>query len=150
MNPTNDTRSSHIRTLIACVIVSCIASVVAVGLLLQLPLPWKVRFLQAETLTIGGGTGQGTIVLSAARELDGMVMATFKGASGAEALTLSVLPKGNPTLSFDAASGKQAMILELSAAGQPRIRMMDSQAGTTAWSVTLDKAGQPVVTPGAE
>lgn len=112
-----------------------------------LPGPWKLRFLQADTVSIGGGPGQGSIVLSAERGLGGMAMATLKGAPGGDSLTLSVGSMGSPAITLDSASGKPALVLELPPNGQPRIRLMDAATGQKGWSVTLDANGQPVIEP---
>lgn len=133
------------NTIIASVTLSWGMTIATLVALQSLPLPWKMRFIQAETVSIGGGPGQGSIILSA--ELDGMVMATFKGAASGDSLMLTVSPKGNPTITIDSASGKPALVLELPPNGQPRIRLMDAASGKKGWSVTLDANGQPVIEP---
>jgi len=135
------------KTVLASVMLSCVVTI-AVLQALQGAVPWKFRFLQAETVTIGGGTGQGSIILSAERGLDGMATVTLKGAGSSESLTLSVSSMGFPTIAIDSANGKPLLVLDnLQKNRQPRIRLMDANTGKEAWSVTIDDAGQPLITP---
>jgi len=135
------------ETIGASVLLSCVVTIGMLWALQQIPIPWTIRYVQADTVSIGGGSGQGSIVLSAQRELDGMVMATFTGAGGGDSLSLSVGPKGNPSITMDSASGKPVLVVQLTPSGQPLIRVMDATSGEKVWSITLDANGQPVIEP---
>ena len=113
----------------------------------RLPGPWKFRFIQADTISIGGGTGQAAIVLSAERAMDGMAMLTLKGAQGDESITFSVAPNGRPNMSLSGAQGRTVLVMELAPDGQPRFRFMEAKTVKIGWSVTLDANGQPVIEP---
>jgi len=133
--------------LIASVTLSWGLTIATLAAVQWLPGPWRLRFIHADTITVGGGPAQGTIVLSAQRELDGVVMATFTGAGGGDSLSLSVGPKGNPSITMDSASGKPVLVVQLTPSGQPLIRLMDATSGKKVWSITLDANGQPVIEP---
>ena len=103
-----------------------------------------MQHIQAGTILLGGGEGEGRIVLSG-RGLDGGAMARFVGADGGNALSLSVDAKGNPKMSLDSGAERPGLVLEFSSQGQPRIRILDTATGKIGWSVTLDASGKPLV-----
>jgi len=138
--------TSEWKTVMASVMISCIVTILVLGAL-QSVMPWKFRFLQTDTIAIGGGSGQGSIILSAERALGGMVMATFQGPGGGESLTLSVGAMGVPSITLDSASGKPLLAIEVLPNRRPKLRFMDVDTGKEVWSVTVDGAGQPVVNP---
>ncbi|MBX9737766.1 MAG: hypothetical protein K2X32_12660 [Phycisphaerales bacterium] len=135
------------NVIITSVVLSWGLTIGTLAVLQRSPMPWTIRYLQADTIAIGGGNGQGAITLSAMSQLDGASMVVLKGASSNESLTLSTDSKGRPMVRFDGASGKPGMVLELDASGRPAIRMMSGATGQAAWTVTLDENGQPVVWP---
>lgn len=138
-------RRDQWNTIGSAIMLSWVVTILTVWAMQRLPIPWRMRFLSAETVSIGGGPGQGSIILSA--ELDGMVMATFKGAASGDSLTMTVSPKGNPTIAIDSDQRKSVLVLDFPPGGQPRFRMMDAASGQKGWSVTLDANGQPVIEP---
>jgi hypothetical protein len=120
-------------------------TIITLLVLQWLPGPWRLRFIHADTISVGGGPGQGSIILSAERALGGRATVTLKGSKSQESLTLSVTTHGSPVLELDSALGTPLMTLDLTPDEQPRIRLMDTDSGKSAWSVTLDANGQPVI-----
>ncbi len=131
---------------ILCAALSCGVSATTVAVMQRLPFPWRANFIQADTMAIGGGAGQGSIILSATRELDGSAMLIMRGAAGGETLRLSVAPKGFPVAEFTSANEKVLFKIGLWK-GQPQMQMFNAGSGQPVWSVTIDEKGQPVVHP---
>lgn len=113
-------------------------------LLQQTLMPWRFRYIQAETVAIGGSNGQGQIILST--QLDGLPIVIIKGPSGRQSLTMGI-GQGRPFVNLLGPSGNTTMAAELDAGGSPVIRMMNPATGSVTWEVTLDANGMPVVTP---
>lgn len=135
------------NVILTSIVLSCGLSIGLIALLHRLPMPWTIRYLQADTVAIGGGAGQSSITLSTQRQLDGAAMVILKGATSEQSLSLTANSYGRPSITLDGPSGKASVVVEVDASGAPVIRLMNSSSGAVAWRVTVGADGKPVVQP---
>ena len=132
------TTRANLTNFATMVMTSVVVTCFTWGALQWLPLPWKMRILFAQHITLGGGPGEGSITLAAGPMMGGAATATFKGAQSASTLELWVASKGNPMITMNSGVGHPELTLMVEPDGQPHIRIMDPATGKVGWSVTLD------------
>ncbi|MBL0928341.1 MAG: hypothetical protein IBJ11_11940 [Phycisphaerales bacterium] len=135
------------RIVVACLVLSFVAAPAAVRIAGELPFPWRFRSVHAESVSIGGGPGQGSIILTAERPIGDAPMLIVKGEGSQSGVTLTGFPRGGGDITWDAGSGKGKLVISYLPSGRPAIRLLDPETGKVGWSVTLDDNGQPVIEP---
>ncbi|MBL0928053.1 MAG: hypothetical protein IBJ11_10450 [Phycisphaerales bacterium] len=144
--PAKSRLKSNIQFVATVLMLSVVGSSITLGVLQRLPLPWRMRFVYADMISLGGGPGEATIAIAASRLINGMAMVTMKGADGQGGISLTIGTAGDASIGIGSAPGVHAMTLAIGRNGQPVMRFIDAGTRKAGWTVTLDENGRPVIT----
>lgn len=125
------------------------ATVPMLALLQYIPWEWRFRHIQTGTLSVGGGEGEGSVMLSTYRVFSPIFSLSGPKDAPPSGIMLNPGPAG-AGLSLQSGRNLSGFSLGWAAHGQGAIWLTDRTTGTTAWTVRLDADGRAVVRAGPE
>lgn len=138
-------RGLRLNALVGAVATAWVLSVLTVFVVARLPLPMTVNHLRSGMIVVGGGSGEGQIIVTT--QPDGGPKIVLYDSAHKSIGELGSAPNGAPRLSLNVAGGPPLLMVEITPKGQPRVRLTDPSSGKPVWTVSVDESGAPLIEP---